>query len=116
MSCVSGLMPCRNAFPYLPAAAESVLGQSDCFECPTAVGVRAMAVLGFLNPEQRVIKRVRAASRADAVFNDSLNKVFQHAYCLLIGWLHADDPRFPRSAHSSRANLSCSIRLLNPAC
>lgn len=102
-------MPCRNAFPYLPAAAESVLGQSDCFECPPAVGVRAMAVLGFLNPEQRVIKRVRAASRADAVFYRFVEQGL--SACLLpVDWLAScRRPSFSKE----RSLESCKLFMLD---
>lgn len=97
LPCVSVLMPCRNAFPHLPAAVQSVLGQPECLELLVADGGSSDDSIRFLESMAARDRRVRVVSRADGGPADALNKAFQHARGTLIGWLNADD-LYPQGA------------------
>jgi glycosyltransferase involved in cell wall biosynthesis len=84
-------MPCRNAFPHLQAAVQSVLHQHECLELLVADGGSSDGSIEFLESLACGDRRVRIVSSADAGPADALNKAFQHARGTLIGWLNADD-------------------------
>ena len=88
---VSVLMPCRNAWPYLQAAVQSVLAQPECLELLVADGGSTDGSLEFLEQLADIDSRVHIISRSDKGPSDALNKAFRSARGTLIGWLNADD-------------------------
>ena len=90
-ACVSVLMPCRNAGPYLQAAVASVLAQPECLELLVADGGSSDGSLQLLEALAAEDPRLRIVSRADAGPADALNQAFRAARGTLIGWLNADD-------------------------
>ncbi len=90
-ACVSVLMPCRNAGPYLQAAVASVLAQPECLELLVADGGSSDGSLQTLEALAAKDSRLRIVSRADTGPADALNQAFRAARGTLIGWLNADD-------------------------
>lgn len=89
--CVSVLMPCRNAGPFLREAVESVLQQSECLELLVADGGSSDGSLEWLVQQSAANRRLRLVSHRDAGPADALNRAFRAARGSLIGWLNADD-------------------------
>ena len=90
-ACVSVLMPCLNAAPYLEAAVQSVLAQQECLELLVADGKSSDGSLQILEKMAASDSRVRIVSKSDRGPADALNKSFRAARGTLIGWLNADD-------------------------
>lgn len=89
--CVSVLMPCRNALPFLQAAVQSVIEQPECLELLVADGGSTDGSLELLESLASGDPRVRIVSRADRGPAAALNQAFNQARGTLIGWLNADD-------------------------
>ena len=89
--CVSVLMPCRNAWPYLQEAVASVLQQPECLELLVADGGSTDGSLEMLESWAHNNSRIRIVSRSDSGPADALNQAFKSARGTLIGWLNADD-------------------------
>jgi len=90
-ACVSVLMPCRNAAPFLEKAIESVLQQSECLELLIADGGSTDGSLDILEKAERDHQRIKIVSRKDNGPADALNKCLRKAKGSIIGWLNADD-------------------------
>lgn len=104
--CVSVLMPCFNAGPFLREAVESVLLQSECLELLVADGGSGDGSLDLLRERAAVDPRLRLVSRRDHGPADALNKAFRAARGTLIGWLNADDLYTPGALARARAALA----------
>ena len=89
--CVSVLMPCRNAWPYLKAAVQSVLSQPECLELLVADAGSSDGGIDFLESLVAQDKRIKIVSQSDSGPADALNRAFKEARGTLIGWLNADD-------------------------
>lgn len=90
-ACVSVLMPCRNAGPFLEKAIDSVTQQNQCLELLIADGGSTDGSLEILEKAARDDQRVKIISRKDNGPADALNKCLRKAKGTLIGWLNADD-------------------------
>ncbi|MDA7685395.1 glycosyltransferase [bacterium] len=90
-ACVSVLMPCRNAGPFLEKAIASVIQQSQCLELLIADGGSTDGSLDILEKAARDDQRIKIVSRKDNGPADALNKCLRKAKGTFIGWLNADD-------------------------
>ncbi|QNI96563.1 glycosyltransferase [Synechococcus sp. RS9902] len=89
--CVSVMMPCLNAAPFLNDAVSSVLEQTACLELLVSDGGSTDGSLEELERWHLIDPRVKIVSRSDSGPADGLNKAFKAARGTFIGWLNADD-------------------------
>jgi len=89
--CVSVLMPCCNAGPFLREAVASVLQQPQCLELLVADGGSSDGNLQLLEELAAADPRLRTVSCRDTGPADALNQAFRAARGSLIAWLNADD-------------------------
>lgn len=105
-NCVSILMPCRNARPFLEEAVQSVLNQPECLELLIADGDSSDGSLQLLENLSAFDQRVRIVSRNDSGPANALNKLFSNARGTLIGWLNTDDLYVPGALQRAVAALN----------
>ncbi len=104
--CVSVLMPCRNAGPFLDEAIDSALADPRVLELLIADGSSDDGSLERIEQRCRQERRVRLVSRADHGPADALNRAWPHARGTVIGWLNADDRYTPGSPSRAVAALA----------
>ncbi len=92
LPCFSIIMPSLNQASYLPAAMDSVLGQSVAdLELIVADGASTDGTLDILHDYAARDKRVRWFSRQDKGPADALNQALGETQGKIIGWLNSDD-------------------------
>ena len=89
--CVSVLIPCRHARPFLREAVVSVLQQPECLEVLVADGSSSGDSLQPLVELAAVDRRLRLVSLSDPGPADAVAQAFRAARGTLIAWLNADD-------------------------
>jgi hypothetical protein len=103
--CVSVLMPCRNAGPFLEEAIDSALADPQVLELLIADGGSDDGSLQRIEQRSRREPRLRLVSRADHGPADALNRAWPHARGTVIGWLNADDRYTPGAPSRALAAL-----------
>lgn len=104
--CVSVLMPCRNAGPFLEEAIASALADPLVLELLIADGGSDDGSLQRVEGHARGDRRVRLVSRRDDGPADALNRAWPHARGTVIGWLNADDRYTPGAPSRAVAALA----------
>ncbi len=93
--CLSVLMPCRDAAPFLGEAIDSVLADPAVLELLIADGGSRDGSLATIERRRQHDRRVRLVSRSDNGPADALNRAWPHVRGTLVGWLNADDRYLP---------------------
>lgn len=90
-------MPCLNSKKYLVNSIKSGLDQEECLELLIADGGSTDDSISTIQKWSAIDKHVRLISVKDNGPSDALNKAFNAARGIYIGWLNSDDLYLPNT-------------------